>query len=75
MIGIASQAPAAWVFSGPGGELSLARWDEFVAVSGVQATTAAIEDAEVVFVGYGIQAPEYGWDILGVDLQGKVCSC
>ncbi len=39
MIGIASQAPAAWAFSGPGGEVSLARWDEFVAVSGVQATT------------------------------------
>ncbi len=73
MIGIASQAPQAWVFSGPGGELSLARWDEFIAVSGVQAPTAAIQDAEVVFVGYGIQAPEYGWDdFKGVDLRGKV---
>jgi Zn-dependent M28 family amino/carboxypeptidase len=73
MIGIASQAPPEWTFSGPGGELSLARWDEFVAVSGVQATAATIEDAEVVFVGYGIQAPEYGWDdFKGVDLKGKV---
>ena len=32
-----------------------------------------MKDAEVVFVGYGIQAPEYGWDdFKGVDLKGKV---
>ena len=30
-------------------------------------------DAELVFVGYGIQAPEYDWDdYKGVDLTGKV---
>lgn len=30
-------------------------------------------DAEAVFVGHGIKAPEYGWDDLkGVDVKGKV---
>ncbi len=33
---------------------------------------AAIADSEVVFVGYGIVAPEYGWDdYAGLDLRGK----
>ncbi len=30
-------------------------------------------DAELVFVGYGITAPEYGWDdYAGLDLEGKI---
>ncbi|MEO1553236.1 MAG: M28 family metallopeptidase [Pseudomonadota bacterium] len=33
---------------------------------------AAWEDSELVFVGYGIIAPEYGWnDYAGVDVDGK----
>lgn len=33
----------------------------------------AVEDAEMVFVGYGVTAPERGWDdFKGVDLKGKV---
>ena len=73
MIGIASQAPPTWEFSGPAGKVALERREEFIAVSGVQQPTAALADAEVVFVGYGIQAPEFGWDdYKGVDLTGKV---
>jgi Zn-dependent M28 family amino/carboxypeptidase len=33
----------------------------------------AIQDAELVFVGYGINAPELGWnDYAGIDMKGKV---
>ncbi len=33
---------------------------------------SSIEDSEVVFVGYGIVAPEYGWnDYAGIDMRGK----
>ena len=39
----------------------------------MQTPTAAINDAGVVFVGYGIEAPEYQWDdFKGVDVKGKV---
>ena len=32
----------------------------------------SIEDSEVVFVGYGVVAPEYGWnDYEGLDVKGK----
>ena len=47
--------------------------DTLVAFSGVQKPAAKIEDAEIVFVGYGIVAPEYRWDdYKGADLSGKV---
>src|SRR5690606_15446002 len=46
---------------------------DFIVASGVQRTRAVIDDAELVFVGYGIEAPEYGWDdFKGVDVSGKV---
>jgi len=73
MVGITSRAPATWTFSGPGGELALAHSTDFIASSGVQRPSAEIVDAELVFVGYGIQAPEFGWDdFKGADLAGKV---
>jgi Zn-dependent M28 family amino/carboxypeptidase len=47
--------------------------ENFVAVSGVQKPQAKIEDADIVFVGYGIVAPEYQWDdYKDADLAGKV---
>jgi peptidase M28-like protein len=47
--------------------------DNLVAFSGVQGTEAKIEDAEIVFVGYGIVAPEFRWDdYKDADLKGKV---
>jgi Zn-dependent M28 family amino/carboxypeptidase len=45
---------------------------EFVTNNESQTETADI-DAPIVFVGYGIKAPEYGWDdYKTVDLKGKV---
>ena len=42
-------------------------------MSGDQKPESKIENAEIVFVGYGIVAPEYQWDdYKGVDLKGKV---
>ena len=74
IVGIDAAVPETWTFrSGGGDSVDFAFWDEFIAHSGVQSEQAAIEDAEVVFVGYGIQAPEYGWDDYGdADLLGKV---
>jgi Zn-dependent M28 family amino/carboxypeptidase len=47
--------------------------DEFIAVSGHQGPSSKLDAAEVVFVGYGIIAPEFQWDdFKGMDLKGKV---
>lgn len=46
---------------------------DFVAGSYRAVDRTAIPDAELVFVGYGINAPELGWnDYAGVDMKGKV---
>jgi Zn-dependent M28 family amino/carboxypeptidase len=73
LVGVTSQVPATWTFSHAGGQLDLANREDFIAGSGVQETEARIERADLVFVGYGIQAPEYQWDdFAGADLTGKV---
>jgi Zn-dependent M28 family amino/carboxypeptidase len=46
--------------------------DEYVAYDQTQQPASDI-DAEIVYVGYGIDAPEYNWDdYKGVDVKGKV---
>ena len=36
------------------------------------ADSASIDDSELVFVGYGVEAPEFNWDdFKGVDVKGK----
>ena len=74
IVGVTSRLPETWSFQAPGGsEVAFRLGDEYVGASGVQRPQVSIEDAEVVFVGYGIQAPEEGWDdFKGADLAGKV---
>ncbi len=46
--------------------------DEYVAYDQTQQAESNI-DADIVYVGYGIEAPEYNWDdYKGVDVKGKV---
>jgi Zn-dependent M28 family amino/carboxypeptidase len=46
--------------------------DEVVAWTKRVADTAAIQDSELVFVGYGVTAPEFDWDdFKDVDVTGK----
>lgn len=73
IVGITSHVPDTMKFSGSRGVKELKFWDDFIAASGVQAESAVIPESAVVFVGYGIDAPEYQWDdYKGADLEGKV---
>jgi Zn-dependent M28 family amino/carboxypeptidase len=46
--------------------------DEFVPFSRQVADDVKLEHSEMVFVGYGVQAPEFQWDdYKGVDMKGK----
>lgn len=52
--------------------LTLRNLEDFVTSNEGQTESAYI-DAPIVFVGYGITAPEYGWDdYQGIELKGKV---
>jgi len=47
--------------------------DDFVAFSQLQDPVVTLKDVDVVFVGYGIEAPEQNWDdYKGVNVAGKV---
>ena len=51
---------------------SLGRPQDFVAWSGEAGPTVEVPATDLVFVGYGVSAPEFGWDdFKGVDVRGK----
>jgi Zn-dependent M28 family amino/carboxypeptidase len=53
-------------------ELSYKFPDDYVAVSRHPDMEVDVNDSDIIFVGYGVQAPEYGWDdYKGVDVRGK----
>jgi Zn-dependent M28 family amino/carboxypeptidase len=55
-----------------GAAMHLKPLDEYVAYDQTQQPQSDV-DAEIVYVGYGIEAPEYSWDdYKGVDVRGKV---
>lgn len=65
--------PAVITASVPGETLTLNRGTDIIANSHRPQSRITIEDAPVVFVGYGVSAPERGWDdFKGVDVRGKV---
>ena len=46
--------------------------EDFVAFAPRKESPVSIDNSQLVFVGYGIKAPEYGWDdYKGRDLKGK----
>jgi len=55
-----------------GQKVALGFPDDYVAHSSSQPDVVNVNNSEIVFVGYGVQAPEYGWDdYKGVDVRGK----
>jgi Zn-dependent M28 family amino/carboxypeptidase len=73
IVGVKAKLPASWEFTGKSGSVALKYGDDYIAGSGVQTPTGAIENVPLVFVGYGIEAPEYQWnDFKGIDVKGKV---
>jgi Zn-dependent M28 family amino/carboxypeptidase len=73
MVGVKTLAATTFTLApNSGAPLELKALDDYVTTNERQTETAAI-DAPIVFVGYGIVAPEYHWDdYKGYDLKGKV---
>ena len=64
--------PAPLVFRKDSTEQQLKWKDDVVAWTKHVADSAAIENSELVFVGYGVVAPEFNWDdYKGLDVKGK----
>ena len=72
LVGVATEPGANLILSAAGKQTTLRWLADFVGADLGQRPARTI-DAEAVFVGHGIVAPEFGWDdFKGVDVRGKV---
>jgi Zn-dependent M28 family amino/carboxypeptidase len=73
LVGVTTQPETTFSLVPKQGEtMNLKPLDEYVAFDQTQQPQSDV-DAEIVFVGYGIEAPEYNWDdFKGADVRGKV---
>ena len=73
LVGVNTIPPDTWTFAGHGSSVSFEQYEQFMINANNQQSRAAADDAEIVFAGFGIQAPEYDWDdYAGVDVTGKI---
>ncbi len=71
LVGI-TPAPAPLVFTKGKQSLTLKWKDDVVAWTKHVADVASVDKSDMVFVGYGVVAPEFNWDdYKGVDVKGK----
>jgi Zn-dependent M28 family amino/carboxypeptidase len=73
LVGVTTQSPATVEFVSGSETVTLKTVEDLMTTIGQPIEKVSIEDAELVFVGYGITAPQYQWDdYKGVDLKGKI---
>jgi Zn-dependent M28 family amino/carboxypeptidase len=59
-------------FTAGGRKIPLTFKTDYVANARHNRPETKVENSDVIFVGYGVEAPEYGWDdFKGVDVKGK----
>ncbi|PCI80233.1 MAG: peptidase M28 [SAR86 cluster bacterium] len=69
---ITTASDAVLTFSGSNYEAELQYATEMIVGSQQQIPTTSLADSELVFVGYGVVAPERNWnDYAGIDVAGK----
>ena len=73
MVGTRTTLPSEWLFRAANGDATatLRPREDFVAMGEKQREHVAVESSEVVFVGFGIVAPEFGWNDYKSDVRGK----
>lgn len=72
MVTIASKPAGPLVLKGKNGTVSLNSLTDYVATTPHVQNQVKVTDSELVFVGYGIVAPEYNWnDYAGLNVKGK----
>ena len=72
LVEITAQGSPQLRISGAGQSLSFAFRTDYIGASYRAQPHVAVDNSEIVFVGYGINAPERGWnDYAGLDVRGK----
>ena len=72
LVEIATRNPQPLVIGGPAAQIEFAYGADWVGGSAREDARIDLTGSELVFVGYGIVAPERGWnDYAGLDMRGK----
>jgi hypothetical protein len=73
MVSVNTLPTEGWTFQRNGKSVTFEFYEDFMINGDNQQPQPSVENAEVVFAGYGIQAPEFGWDdYKNIDVTGKV---
>ncbi len=73
LVGVTTKPPKTITFQKTDSKLTLQNYKDYIVTCGLPQKESKIADAELVFVGYGMQAPEFKWDdFKDVDVRGKV---
>lgn len=73
MVRISTQAAPQMQVQSSAGGLTLKGLDDYVIWTDKTDSAVSLAQAELVFAGYGVVAPEYNWnDYAGLDVKGKV---
>ncbi len=72
LVGITAKQTTPLTITGGSRKQSFAWGDEVVAWSKRVTDDVAVKNSDVIFAGYGVEAPEFNWDdFKGVDVTGK----
>lgn len=73
LVGVTTRAPAELKIETPKGEQVLTNKEDYILTCGKPTQSVDINAADLLFVGYGMQAPEYDWDdFKDIDVKGKI---
>jgi len=73
MVELTCNADPVMTVKGAKGSFTLKSYDDYVVYSEKDQPEVEFDENELVFAGYGVVAPEYGWnDYAGLDVKGKV---
>jgi Zn-dependent M28 family amino/carboxypeptidase len=73
MVKISTLASSAMQVQSASGSFALKGFDDYVIWTDKTDPSVSLNNSELVFAGYGVVAPEYGWnDYEGLDVKGKV---
>ncbi len=72
LVEITAEPSMEMLISGADGQFVPAYREDFIGTTSQISENIVIDNSEIIFIGYGIDAPEYGWnDYAGLDVKGK----
>jgi len=73
MVNIATRADSVMQVQSPKGNFQLKGFDDYVIWTEKTDPLISLKNDELIFAGYGVNAPERGWnDYAGLDVKGKI---